>query len=221
MKGLQKREECGEEEDNVMKLVFLGPPGSGKGTQAERLVSEFDLKAFATGDILREAISNKTDLGNTARSYVEKGTLVPDDLVSDVMCRKIENETNFILDGFPRTVEQAKRLEETMIMDKVVYFKCDLEAIVVRLSNRRICPKCKKVYNLVTKPPSQDNICDACKTELEQRKDDKESVIRDRMQVYETFTSPLLDFYGSKLVLIDAGQNIDVVYSKLKDAIYG
>jgi adenylate kinase len=205
----------------MMKLVFLGPPGSGKGTQAERFAEEFGLKAIATGDMLREAIRDQTELGKTAKSYVEEGTLVPDDLVSDLMCQKIEDETNFILDGFPRTVEQAKRLDQTMAMDKVVYFKCDPESIVTRLSNRRVCPKCRKVYNLVTKPPSQDNICDTCKTKLEQRKDDRESVIRDRMKVYDTFTSPLLDFYDSKLVLVDANQDIDIVYSKLREMIYG
>lgn len=203
------------------RLIFLGPPGSGKGTQAERLARGFELEIIATGDILREAIRNRTILGEKVRSYVEKGSLVPDELMLELIHQKIDNKSSFILDGFPRTIEQAKGLEQITAIDRVVYFKCAPEIIVKRLSSRRVCPKCARVYNLITNQPSHNEVCDVCKTKLEQRKDDTESVVRERVKVYENVTSPLLEFYRSKLILIDANKDIEIVYQDLWKAIYG
>lgn len=197
------------------RLVFLGPPGSGKGTQAKRLAEEFGLKVIAAGDILREAIRAHTSLGKRIKSYVETGALVPDELMLELISEKIDNNASFILDGFPRTIEQAKGLEQIIVIDRVVYFKCDTEIVVKRLSNRRICPKCTRVYNLITNPPYNDEECDVCKTKLEQRKDDTEAVVRERIKVYETHTLPVLDFYRSRLLFIDGGKDIEDVHYEL------
>lgn len=198
------------------KFIFLGPPGSGKGTQAKRLSEEFGLKVIATGDILRKAIQTNSTLGERVKFYVESGTLVPDDLMLELISQKIDNNADFILDGFPRTIEQAKGLEDITIIDKVVYFKCAPEIIVQRLSNRRVCPKCANVYNLITNPPYDNEKCDVCKIKLELRKDDIEPVIRERIEVYELHTLPVLNFYRSKLLVIDAGKDIEDVFNELK-----
>ena len=201
------------------KLVFLGPPGCGKGTQAELIAKELKIKVMATGDMLREAIRTKSVLGKKAKSYVESGALVPDEIVIELISQHINDNNEFILDGFPRTVEQAKSLDKIIAIDKVIYFKCNPELIVKRLSGRRICPKCSSVYNLITKPSSKKGICDVCGAELEHRKDDKEEVILERLKVYETHTSPLLEFYRHKLVMIDANKGIDTIYRRLKEEI--
>lgn len=198
----------------------MGPPGSGKGTQAEKLAKEFNLKVISTGDILREAIRNQTPLGEKVKIYVDKGELVPTEFVLELIHQKIKKNASFILDGFPRTVEQAKELEQITAIDRVVYFKCAPEIIVSRLSNRRICPKCAKVYNLITNPPRYNEVCDTCKTKLETRKDDSESVIRERIKISELHTLPLLEFYNSRLLIVDGAKDIESLYCELKSRLF-
>ncbi|MBI4722673.1 MAG: nucleoside monophosphate kinase [Candidatus Stahlbacteria bacterium] len=203
------------------KLIFLGPPGCGKGTQAQKLGNELKITLIATGDLLRDAIKDKnSEMGKKVKSYVETGALVPDDIIIQLIQHKIDMLNTFILDGFPRTIEQAKQLERITKIDKVIYFICSSEVIVARLSNRRICPKCAKVYNLITNPPTNNGICNNCKSTLEVRKDDTEPVIRERIQVYERQTLPLIKFYDQRLITIDASINdIDLVYYNLKGSL--
>ncbi|MCK4308093.1 nucleoside monophosphate kinase [candidate division WOR-3 bacterium] len=209
-------------ENRKPKIIFLGPPGSGKGTQGNRIAKEFNLDFISIGDILREEIKKESELGKKVRSYVESGALVPDELILELIRNRVDNVDNseyegFILDGFPRTVEQANGLKEITEIDKVIYLKCDTETIVKRLSARRICPKCARVYNLVTNLPQEDELCNDCGVKLEHRVDDCESVIRDRIKVYETHTLPLLDFYQSQLRVINADSDIEEVYCTAKN----
>lgn len=201
-----------------MGIVFLGPPGSGKGTQAESLAKEFGLKLIVMGDMLRKEIKTESMLGKKVKSYVEKGALVPDELVIELLKNHLINNGSFILDGFPRTIRQAELLDKTVKIDKVVYFKCPSETILERLSSRRICPECNKVYNLLTNKPKDDEICDDCKAKLLQRKDDEKSVIQKRIEVYNKETLPVVGFYQKKSIIeeIDANNNIKEIYSKLK-----
>ncbi len=204
------------------KLIFLGPPGSGKGTQGNRIAKEFNLDFISMGDILRKEIKKESELGKKVSRYVKSGTLVPDELILELIRNRVDNAESseydgFILDGFPRTIEQANGLKEITEIDKVIYLKCDTETIVKRLSVRRICPKCARVYNLVTNPPQENELCDDCRVKLEHRVDDCESVIRDRIEVYETHTLPLLDFYQSQLKVINADLDIEEVYRTAKN----
>ncbi len=204
------------------KLIFLGPPGSGKGTQGNRIAKEFNLDFISMGDILRKEIKKESELGKKVSRYVKSGTLVPDELILELIRNRVDNAESseydgFILDGFPRTIEQANGLKEITEIDKVIYLKCDTETIVKRLSARRICPKCARVYNLVTNPPQENELCDDCRVKLEHRVDDCESVIRDRIEVYETHTLPLLDFYQSQLKVINADLDIEEVYRTAKN----
>ncbi|MFA5033358.1 MAG: nucleoside monophosphate kinase [bacterium] len=200
-----------------MGIIFLGPPGSGKGTQAETIAKEFNLNLVVMGDILRKEIKELTPLGLQIKSYVETGALVPDELVIQLIQKNLTGDS-FILDGFPRTVKQAQMLDTVTKIDKVIYFNCPAELILERLSNRRTCPKCNKVYNLVTNPPQNNETCDDCKTELFQRKDDKTEVIQNRIEVYKKETFPLIDFYNKKTVLdeINAADKIENIRSKIK-----
>ncbi|MDI6840069.1 MAG: adenylate kinase [bacterium] len=206
-----------------MRLIFLGPPGSGKGTQAERIAKIFNLQFISIGDILREEIKLETLLGKRVKPYIENGALVPDKLILEIMRKRISNNQGFVLDGFPRTIKQAMGLDEITKVDKVVYFKCNSDTIVKRLSNRRICPQCAKVYNLITNPPTDDEICDNCKTKLKQREDDKEHTIRKRIKIYKSETLPLLNFYKKKSILeeVDASSGVDEVYLRLKEVLSG
>ncbi len=212
-----------------MNIVFLGPPGSGKGTQAKRIAANFGLTHISTGDVFREAIGKKTELGVEIKAYVDGGKLVPDDLVSRVVfehLKKLGTTRAFLLDGYPRTVDQAHALDafgqrERMSWDAVVFFDIASEELVKRLTARRQCPKCNEVFNLVTRAPKKEGICDKCGSSLMQRPDDTEEVIRKRLDVYEKQTAPVLDFYKSRagFVRVNAKQDIDVVYSEMKDAL--
>ncbi len=207
-----------------LKLIFLGPPGSGKGTQGNRIAKELKLDFISMGDILRKEIKERSKLGKEVSNYVESGKLVPDKLILELIEKQVDRAKSsdykgFILDGFPRTLEQANGLKNITEIDKVIYLKCNIETIVKRLSARRTCPKCARVYNLVTNLPRKDELCDDCGVKLEHRVDDCESVIRKRMEIYETSTSPLLGFYASQLNVIDADLGIEAVYRKAKEAI--
>lgn len=204
-----------------MRITFLGPPGSGKGTQAERLSNEFKIPHIATGDILRNSIRKDTPIGKRVKSYLEKGTLVPDDIILELLLAKLEELENFLLDGFPRTLHQAERLEKTIPIDIVVLFQISESTIISRLTQRRICPSCSKVYNLTTDQPKVNEICDKCGTSLIIREDDCEATVRKRLKVYKEETFPLIEYYSKKCVLkyLDAEGDSNIVYQRIKQLL--
>jgi len=210
-----------------LSLIFLGPPGSGKGTQAELFERRFGLKKISTGDLLRDAIRRGTELGKLAKEYINRGELVPDDVVVALVEEVLGKISDgYILDGFPRTIEQAKSLDRILEklgkkLDAAVLFAVPDDEIIRRLSARRICPKCHAVYNLVTKPPKEDEICDVCGTPLEMRDDDKPETVRRRIEVYRKDTEPLVDFYRKKglLVEVKAVGNPEEVFEFITNAL--
>jgi adenylate kinase len=181
-----------------VKLVIFGPPGSGKGTYASRLKDKLGADVIAMGDILREIIKEESALGKKVKSYVEKGLLVPDEIVIQVLRERLAKSPNkkaFILDGFPRTIEQARALEKIINIEGVVQLTVPDWIIIERLSTRRICKKCGEVYNIRYLRPKVEGICDKCGGSLYQRQDDTEKVIKDRIKVYERQTEPILQYY--------------------------
>lgn len=204
------------------RLVLLGPPGSGKGTQTERLCKDFGFTHISTGDLLREAVRNGTTLGIKAKKFMEAGDLGPDDLVIELVKLKLDNcPKGFVLDGFPRTLEQAKALQKMCDVDAAINLEVDEEDIVGRMINRRSCKKCGAVYNLLSNPPKKVGTCDKCGGELYQRSDDTEETVRARMKVYKERTLPLIAFYKKQGVLmnIDARGGIDKVYEMIAGKI--
>jgi len=184
-----------------MKTIIFGPPGSGKGTYASRLRVKLDLDVIAVGDIFREIIKEDTPLGSKVKNYVERGALVPDEIVIEVLKHRLErlkSGKGFVLDGFPRTLDQAEALDGIVRIDVVIQLVVPEWIIVERLSTRRICRKCGEVYNVRYLKPKVEGVCDKCGGQLYQRSDDTEKVIRDRIQVYERQTQPILEHYKEK-----------------------
>jgi adenylate kinase len=184
-----------------MKLIIFGPPGSGKGTYASRLQARLGIDVIATGDILREIMKKDTPLGKKVKGFVEKGQLVPDDVVMQVLKERLDKSPGgkgFILDGFPRTIEQAKALEKLVKIDGVIQLTVPDWIIIERLSSRRICKNCGEVYNIRFLKPKVEGICDKCGGQLYQRTDDMPDVIKDRIGVYERQTEPILQYFREK-----------------------
>ncbi|MCS7171103.1 MAG: adenylate kinase [Aquificaceae bacterium] len=209
-----------------MILVFLGPPGSGKGTQAKKLKSEVGFLHISTGDLLREAVKKGTELGKRAKEYMERGELVPDDLIIALIEEVMPKEGGFILDGFPRTVAQAIALERMLKkhgkeLSKVMLFEISEDSVVDRLSGRLTCLSCGAVYHIRYNPPKQEGVCDLCGGKLVQREDDKEEVIRKRFRVYKEQTEPLVEFYKerNRLTSLDATQSMEEVNRQLLEVI--
>ena len=205
-----------------LNIVLLGPPGSGKGTQTERLAAEFGFTKISTGDLLREAVRNGTELGTKAKGYMDAGKLVPDALVIGLIKEKLKGlKGGVILDGFPRSLEQAKALDEVLKVGLAVDLKVDQEALIKRLTERRSCRKCNAVYHLEFNPPRKEGVCDKCGGELYQRSDDTEKVVRERFATYTERTAPLTEFYRRKGVLrsVDGMGSIDDVYKRIVAAI--
>jgi adenylate kinase len=212
-----------------MRIILLGPPGAGKGTQAKMMERDFGIPQLSTGDIIRLAIQNQTEWGRKAEEFVKAGKLVPDEVVIGIVKEKLSGKdlaNGFILDGFPRTLPQAEALEEMLWelgiqIDAVLYFQMDSDEIVRRLSARRICEKCQTPYNLLSKPPKNDEICDQCGGKVIQRPDDRPEVVRERLRVYEEQTSPLVEFYSRKglLRVIPSNGSIEEVYERVKEVL--
>lgn len=211
-----------------MELIFLGYPGSGKGTQAKLLSDQLTIPQISTGDILRDAVASGTPLGLEAKKYMENGDLVPDEVVIGLVDERLQQpdaQKGFILDGFPRTIAQAVQLDA--ILEKqhrsikiVIFLKVPKATVIERLTSRRTCLKCHRVYNMITDPPPPDGVCDRCgeKRYIVQREDDNEQTVRTRLDVYESQTRPLIEYYREqgKLVLIDGSQTIPEVQEQIQ-----
>jgi adenylate kinase len=212
-----------------MRVVFIGPPGVGKGTQAQRLAAAQGIAKISTGDVLREAVRNDTPLGRQAKTFMEAGALVPDEVVIGMLAERLkadDTQPGYLLDGFPRTIPQAEALDAMLAsrgerLDRAVAFQAGADLIVDRLSGRRGCPKCGKVYHVKYDPPAQGSRCGACGTDLIQRDDDREETIRKRLAVYERETAPLLAYYQARglLTIVDGTAPIEQVAARVEAAL--
>ncbi len=212
-----------------MRIILLGAPGSGKGTQAQKLVEQFTIPQVSTGDLLREAVAAGTDLGRQAKAAMDAGELVSDDIVLGMIRERLAKPdagNGFILDGFPRNLAQAQSLDGLLEelgapLDAAVLMDVDFDVLLKRLTGRRTCAGCGRVYNVYFFPPAKEGVCDACGGELRQRDDDNEATISQRLKVYEAQTAPLIEFYESrdKLKVVPAEGDIDAVYERLVAAL--
>jgi len=204
------------------RIVLLGPPGSGKGTQAARLAAWLGVPHISTGDLLRSEVQQRTELGLQAQGFMDRGELVPDQLVAEMIRKRLQGTTGFVLDGFPRNIKQAEILDSVTQVDRVLHFALDRAEIVRRLSARRVCPRCGQVYNLLSSPPRCAGVCDLCGSNLVQRTDDTPEVIEKRIDVqYAREIGPMMDFYKKRSVLreIDAHGDIESVYRAAQRAL--
>ncbi len=205
-----------------MKVILLGPPGAGKGTQAEFMVDNFNIPQISTGDILRENVKNNSEFGIEAKSYMDKGELVPDSIVINIIKGRLQDqdcESGYILDGFPRTLEQAQALDEAIQPDKIdcaIYLYADETTIIKRLSLRRVSKKTGAIYHLKFNPPPEDE-------EVFQRDDDKEDVVKNRLQVYDQQTEPLINYYKEKNILFEVNGTIelDLIHREIQKIMGG
>jgi adenylate kinase len=210
-----------------MRLVLVGPPGAGKGTQAHRLADYYGIRLIATGDIFRQNLRDETPLGLKAKSYMEAGELVPDDIVIGMLLEELRKQQNgFLLDGFPRTIPQALALEEALAemgrpLHAVLKFAIPDDVTVARLTGRRTCKRCERTYNLEFKPPRVEAVCDACGGPLVQREDDREETVRHRLEVFHRDTEPLQKFYWDRGLLreVDAVGEVEDITRRAIQAL--
>lgn len=207
-----------------MNLIFLGPPGAGKGTMAFRAKEFYNIPHISTGDLFRAAIKNKTDLGKKVKSIIDAGDLVPDELTTAIVEERLKQDDTgkgFILDGFPRTLPQAKALKHITNIDTVINFTVSEEEVVRRLSGRRVCRSCGESYHVEFIPPAKDGVCDKCGGELYTRDDDKIDAIKNRLSVYALSTEPLISFYRNEGQLkdISSAQHPNAVFEDLKKTL--
>lgn len=212
-----------------MNILLLGAPGSGKGTVASFLKENYHLLHISTGDLFRKNISENTDLGKLAKSYIDAGQLVPDDVTSAMLADRVKQDdaqNGFILDGFPRNMVQATVLDDLLAelnlkLDLVLFVDLDSEEIIRRLSGRRVCPQCGESYHLIVSPPSNEGLCDKCDSEIIQRSDDNEETIRKRLVSYQENTTPLLDLYKERGILhrLDNSGTLEESHRKVAEII--
>lgn len=212
-----------------MNLLIMGPPGAGKGTQSEVLVNELKIPHISTGDMLREAVKQGTEMGKKAKEYMDKGQLVPDSVIIGVVKERLalpDCKVGFLLDGFPRTVPQAEALDQTLLdlgikLNAVININVPRERIVARLTGRRVCRSCGATYHVLFNKPKDEGKCDKCGGELYQRSDDTEQTVNNRLDVYEAQTQPLIDYYNRQGIVlnINGDQEISGVLSDIMGAL--
>ena len=212
-----------------MRLILLGPPGAGKGTQAKMLKEKFQVPQISTGDILRQAVKDNTELGARAKTVMDSGQLVPDNIVMGLIKERIRQEdckSGFILDGFPRNITQAEKLSETLqnmnlAIDNVIDLEVDEGEVVGRLTGRSTCSECGAMFHQVSRPPKVNEVCDSCGGRLEQRLDDNKETIEERLKVYSESTTPLKEFYSKQgsLKTVEAKGSIEEIFSRVCEMI--
>lgn len=208
-----------------MKLILLGAPGAGKGTQAEAICKHFSIPAISTGSIIRDALKSGTEMGKKAKSFLDEGNLVPDDMVIGIIKERLKKDdckNGFILDGFPRTIPQAEALDKMGIdIDKVIDFEVSDEEIISRMSGRRVCESCGASYHIIHKRPMTDDVCDKCSGTLVQRKDDHPDTVNARLRVYHDQTESLKDYYSKqgKLIVIEGKGKIENITQQILSAL--
>jgi len=210
-----------------MNIVLLGSPGVGKGTYAKRISKIYDIPQISTGDMFREAIKNKTEIGLKAKEYMDKGELVPDDVTIGIVEERLKKDdckNGFMLDGFPRTIPQADALSDIITVDKVLDFTASDEVIIDRLSGRRVCKNCGAIFHIRNIVPKVEGICDNCGGELYQRDDDKPESVKKRLDVYKKQTAPLIGYYKEKKLLADIGadkpiEQVDEIIADVRKAL--
>lgn len=214
-----------------MNIVLIGAPGAGKGTQAEIIAKEIKVPHISTGDIFRQAVAKGTELGLKAKDYMSKGELVPDEVVIGIVVQRLEQgdvENGFVLDGFPRTIQQAETLDSNlqkkgMVIDKVIEISVDSKELASRLTGRRVCKNCRTNYHIIYNPSKEGAKCDKCGGEIFQRDDDKEATVLQRLGIYNAQTQPLITYYRNKGLLteIDGSQKIEQVTKLIRGSIKG
>lgn len=213
----------------MLRTILLGPPGAGKGTQAAKIVEKYHIPHISTGDIFRENVKNGTELGKRAKEYMDKGELVPDDLVIEIATDRLlkdDCKDGFLLDGFPRTVYQAEKLDEFLKahdskIDKVLDIAVEKEELMTRLTGRRVCKACGASYHVVNIPPKKEGICDVCGAPLVQRADDNAETVANRIEVYEAQTMPLIEYYekAGNIAHIDGATGLESVFADIVKAL--
>ncbi|GAB6188385.1 adenylate kinase [Marinitoga arctica] len=214
-----------------LNLLFFGPPGAGKGTIAKEVSKKYDIPHISTGDMLREAVASGSELGKKVKSILDNGQLVSDEIMLDVIKERLSKNDvakGFILDGYPRTLPQAEALEKILeemnnLITGIIYLEVDEETVVKRITSRRICPKCGKIYNIITLKPKVENKCDICDVDLIQRDDDKEEVVRDRYKVYMEKTYPVIEFYKkyNHFFTVDGSGTVEIVTKEVFNILEG
>ena len=211
----------------MKKMLIMGPPGAGKGTQAEKIIEFFNIPHISTGDMFRAAIHDKTEIGLLAKTYIDAGNLVPDEVTVGIVKERLAKDdckNGFLLDGFPRDIHQAEMFKDMLkelgiSIDLVLNIDVDHEKLINRIIGRRICPDCGRTYHIKYNKPLKEGVCDECGASLIQRKDDNVETVKNRLEVYNHLTEPVINFYKDLVVNIDGDRDVDVIFEDIKKVI--